>query len=175
MGMDLRGFMADQNIRLECLQVLYVFGKDRATVLAGKTFTPEIPFSAMRKERLAVGVRRRLWRVPDLATEDATETRHLNTVNLDHTTMKSTFRAGKQVVVILHLIGVMVAVDKPDVRQIEDGCKCLLKWVGETQISQQDHRRRSSMQDTLNDVVKRPMRVTAEQDHDVSIGYLTTG
>ena len=67
--MGVRGFMADQNIRLECLQVLYVFGKDRATVLAGKTFTPEIPFSTMRKERLAVGVRRWLWRVPDLATE----------------------------------------------------------------------------------------------------------
>ena len=134
--MGVRGFMADQNIRLDRLQVLHVLGKDRAAVLARKTVTPEIPFSTMRKERLAVGVRRWLWRVPDLATEDTAETRHLNTVNFDHSTMKITLRAGKQVVVVLHSIGVMVAVDKPDVRQVEDGGECQLKWVGEAQVPQ---------------------------------------
>lgn len=81
--MGLRGFIAGQNICLECLQVLHVLGKNRAAVLARKTFTPEILFSAVRKERLAVGVRRRLWTVPDLATEGATDTRQLRPLDYE--------------------------------------------------------------------------------------------
>ncbi len=134
-------------------------------MLSWKTASPEIAFPTTGLEVLSGDTLRWFWRIPDLAAEDATKTCDLEATDLYDPAMQVTFRATEQVVMIPNFIRIMVTMNEPDVCQPENGGKGLFKCLMQTQVSKYDHRHRSILLNTQDDVVKFPVRVTAKQDH----------
>lgn len=160
-----RGLMGHQDLGLEPLEGFNIFGEDGATVFAWQAASPEVSFSTMGLEVLPCAVLGWLGRVPNLAAEDTTKTRNPVTINFDNATMQIPLRGCKEMVVIAHLVRIVVAMSEPDLGQFQDGSKRLFERLRQAQISQHDHCGRLSRLNMLDNMLKLPMGVTANQDH----------
>ena len=115
-------FMRDQDVGLLIGQVSPVGLENRAAMLEWDAAVPSVAFAAPTQKFLWAFVGRCTWRPPDLPAENAAESGHTKAGDLRHSAMQVPVSemGSKQIFVINVGIGVVVAMDPPDLGFVHD-------------------------------------------------------
>lgn len=165
-GMGAGRFMADQDIGALLGEPVVVGRENRAVVLARDALAPEPGLLAASEQIFGRGVLRFRRRPPDLRAEDPAQAGDAGAGDFLDPAVQIAMGQGRteQMVVILVAVGVVVAVDKPDVGQVENRFQRLLQGLGGLDVAQQDDGDGAMLSDGGEEMIETAVGVAAEED-----------